>query len=109
MKKTIAAVTATVSALFILLTVVVTAIIYHGVYEDSVRTTLSEELDILSYLYQEGVDITKIGSKNGRLTLIDSEGKVLYDSLAPKEEMENHSERKEVKDAYLLGRGSEGN
>ena len=107
MKKTIAAVTATVSALFILLTVVVTAIIYHGVYEDSVRNTLSEELDIISYLYEEGKDVTEIGSRNGRLTLIGSDGDVIFDSQAVMEEMENHRERKEVKDAYLLGRGSD--
>ena len=51
MKKTIAFVTALVAAVFILLTVVVTAVLYHGVYEDNVKVTLSEELDILSYLY----------------------------------------------------------
>ena len=64
MKKTIAIVTAMVAALFIVLTVVVTAILYHGVYEESVKTTLSEELDILSYLYETGNDITTIGGKN---------------------------------------------
>ena len=70
MKKTIATVTAVVAAIFIFLTVVVTAILYHGVYEDNVRTTLSEELDILSHLYETGNDIREIGSRNGRLTII---------------------------------------
>ena len=55
MKKTIAFVTALVAAVFILLTVVVTAVLYHGVYEDNVKVTLSEELDILSYLYETGL------------------------------------------------------
>lgn len=107
MKKTIAIVTAMVAALFIVLTVVVTAILYHGVYEESVKTTLSEELDILSYLYETGNDITTIGGKNGRLTVIRPDGSVEYDSLASTDEMENHSERKEVKDALLMGRGSD--
>lgn len=106
-KKTIAAVTALCAALFIVLTVLVTAIIYHEVYEESVKTTLSEELDILSYLYESGDDITLIGGKNGRLTIIRPDGSVEYDSLASSSEMENHGERKEFKEALLKGRGSD--
>ena len=107
MKKTIATVTAVVAAIFIFLTVVVTAILYHGVYEDNVRTTLSEELDILSHLYETGNDIREIGSRNGRLTIINPDGSVEYDSEAQYSVMENHGERKEVKEAFLKGRGSD--
>ncbi len=107
MKKTIATVTAVVAAMFIFLTVVVTAILYHGVYEDNVRATLSEELDILSYLYETGNDIREIGSRNGRLTIINPDGSVEYDSEAQYSVMENHKERKEVKEAFLKGRGSD--
>lgn len=107
MKKTIATVTAVVAAMFIFLTVVVTAILYHGVYEDNVRTTLSEELDILSHLYETGNDIREIGGRNGRLTIINPDGSVKYDSEAQYSVMENHKERKEVKEAFLKGRGSD--
>ena len=107
MKKTIAIVTASVAALFIVLTVVITAVLYHGVYEDNVRTTLSEELDILSYLYESGDDVSSIGAKNGRLTIIRSDGSVEYDSEAASSTMENHLDRKEVKEALLKGRGSD--
>ena len=107
MKKTIATVTAVVAAIFIFLTVVVTAILYHGVYEDNVRATLSEELDILSYLYETGNDIREIGGRNGRLTIINPDGSVEYDSEAQYSVMENHKERKEVKEAFLKGRGSD--
>ena len=41
-----------------------------------------------------------------RLTLIAPDGKVLYDSKAEAESMENHAERKEVKEALLYGEGS---
>ena len=107
MKKTIATVTAVVAAIFIFLTVVVTAILYHGVYEDNVRATLSEELDILSHLYETGNDIREIGGRNGRLTIINPDGSVEYDSEAQYSVMENHKERKEVKEAFLKGRGSD--
>lgn len=107
MKKTIATVTAVVAATFIFLTVVVTAILYHGVYEDNVRATLSEELDILSHLYETGNDIREIGGRNGRLTIINPDGSVEYDSEAQYSVMENHKERKEVKEAFLKGRGSD--
>lgn len=107
MKKTIATVTAVVAAMFIFLTVVVTAILYHGVYEDNVRATLSEELDILSHLYETGNDIREIGGRNGRLTIINPDGSVEYDSEAQYSVMENHKERKEVKEAFLKGRGSD--
>ena len=40
-----------------------------------------------------------------RITLIDSQGKVLYDSVADQSSMENHMERKEVKEALTEGVG----
>ena len=40
-----------------------------------------------------------------RITLIDSQGKVLYDSVADQSSMENHMEREEVKEALTEGIG----
>lgn len=40
-----------------------------------------------------------------RITLIDSQGKVLYDSVADQSSMENHMEREEVKEALTEGVG----
>ena len=40
-----------------------------------------------------------------RITLIDAEGKVLYDSMADQTVMENHMEREEVKEALSEGVG----
>ena len=45
--------------------------------------------------------ITKLGEKSGvRITVIDKDGEVLGDSDKNPREMENHSERPEVKDAF---------
>ena len=43
----------------------------------------------------------------GRVTLMDADGSVLYDSGAPAEQMENHLNRPEVKAAYRQGSGSD--
>lgn len=46
-----------------------------------------------------------IHDKDARITYISSDGEVLYDSQAEAEDMENHSDREEVKEALETGRG----
>lgn len=43
--------------------------------------------------------------KNFRITWVDAEGKVLYDSQSDTSQMENHLERAEIKEALLHGYG----
>lgn len=50
--------------------------------------------------YFEGVE-----SKNYRITWIGTDGSVLYDSVSDADEMENHFEREEVKEALAQGYG----
>lgn len=50
--------------------------------------------------YFEGLDI-----ENYRITWIDADGKVLYDSKSESAEMENHLEREEIRQAILNGTG----
>lgn len=52
--------------------------------------------------YLEEIDHVGNGT---RLTLIDSEGAVLYDSIEEQDQLENHAGRKEIKDAFLYGHG----
>lgn len=56
------------------------------------------ETDGITYL-------KKIESAETRITWIDKNGKVLYDSVANVDEMDNHSNRTEVKEAMELGKG----
>lgn len=46
-----------------------------------------------------------LGQKNYRITWIDKDGTVLYDSQADSAEMENHLEREEVRQALNTGHG----
>lgn len=57
------------------------------------------ELDGKEYL-------DKIQDKTFRMTWIAKDGKVLYDNEANSDEMENHLEREEVKQAMLTGKGT---
>lgn len=53
-----------------------------------------------SYLTREVANVTAT-----RITLIDENGEVTYDSAKKTEEMENHGDRPEVQDALETGRG----
>ncbi len=49
--------------------------------------------------------LTRLKSER-RITLIDTDGTVLYDNEADAEEMENHKDRTEVKEAFSSGSGT---
>lgn len=54
----------------------------------------------------EGMEYFKnLRLSNCRITWIDSDGTVLYDSAVNKDEMENHLERSEIKEALAAGYG----
>lgn len=46
------------------------------------------------------------GNSINRITWIDTDGSVLYDSYADPEHMENHADRPEVRKAFRMGRGN---
>lgn len=78
-----------------------------GVYmKESVR----EEAEYISLAIEEtdgaclNYDLSKLSSAS-RITLLDSDGTVLFDSLEPAEKMENHSNRPEFQQALKIGRG----
>ncbi len=62
---------------------------------------VSEGVALKSYDYLDGLNV----SENYRITWIDSDGTVLYDSKVDANQLENHLDREEIQDAYLYGRG----
>lgn len=97
-----------ISALGILLTLCLSIIIFYELFKGEVMEELgtyahviksAQEYDgFLEKDYDPNVD-------NLRITFIDGDGKVLYDSIADIEMMENHSNRQEVKQALKYGTG----
>ncbi|MGI5977859.1 MAG: ATP-binding protein [Candidatus Limivicinus sp.] len=51
--------------------------------------------------------LESLEARDYRLTWISSDGEVLFDSHADEESMENHSERREIRDAFSEGSGSD--
>ncbi len=88
--------------------VIATGFLYNY-FNNSEKERLKEELKLVSQ------NVEKIGvgyfdnfeSSIFRFTLINSDGTVLYDSRADAAaQMENHSDREEIKEAFSLGFGS---
>lgn len=72
---------------------------------------ISTELEKEAFYAAQGVEssgmeyLEKLDGKNSRITLIDQDGSVLYDSQAEASSMENHKDREEVKEAAETGKG----
>ena len=96
-----------VAVVAILLSSALIVTVLYRYFEERVTGELA---DIAAYLAadveEEGIaclDRAQVGSK--RITLIASDGQVLYDSQAEPEEMDNHLEREEVRQALKTGVG----
>ena len=74
------------------------------------RSELRDETRIVAASLNETVDditvLERLSLDGKRVTLINPDGSVLYDSEEPAEEMENHANRPEVADAIEAGSGS---
>ena len=68
---------------------------------------LRDELTLVSSaVEQSGLDyLEKLDLKDYRITWVDTDGKVLFDTQTPVADMENHGEREEIKEAFEDGRG----
>lgn len=110
-KKLIFTILSILTCSFIVLTALFTIIINHQ-YTENTKKTLKQNNDvIISFFNTENIkDKETLFKKNYssvdiRVTLIDKEGKVIYDSVADRETMDNHNTRKEVLDARAIGSG----
>ena len=72
------------------------------------KDKLADELDIAASAVElYGTDYLKnIDSERYRITWIQADGKVIYDTQAGADSMENHADRQEVKHALAEGEGS---
>lgn len=108
MKKKINRMMVLIAGLAIFLTVFLITAVYYELFRRQVMEDLRAATMMLEEL-DEGPGLQRIGrnlEKNGmRLTLIGSDGQVVFDNEADSAGMENHSSRPEIAQALLTGEG----
>ena len=84
----------------------VMAILYQY-FGKQIESELRKEAVFLSYGVEEnGIEyLEEISDNSSRITYIDENGEVLYDSEADAGSMENHAHREEVQEAFQQGSG----
>ena len=87
------------------LSAAVSVFIFYFAYSDRIISDLDAELRILNTAYSDDEDILTVSVPGRRITLIASDGSVLYDNEADPASMENHLGRKEIDDALSFGSG----
>lgn len=77
-------------------------------FEEQMISELEKEANYISYVIQnEGTAFVDDFKKSGkRITLISADGTVLLDTAATAKNMENHADRKEIKEALKSGNGA---
>lgn len=94
----------------VVLTLVVTTIVYYGILQqevlDNLRLyahTLEQTVGEENY---EAYGIAQAGEDQIRITVVDADGTVLYDNETDAGALENHKDRPEIQEALTQGEGS---
>ena len=105
-KKIFRSIFAVALTVFLCSVVVIMGALY-GYYSSNQMKLLGSQVELASQGVElAGVDYLKsLSADDYRVTLIDSDGSVEFDSAADSAQMENHLERKEIKDALKNGEG----
>ena len=86
-----------VSVAVLVICVLCISYVLYGYFEDIIKDELKTEAGLISQEIQQDEDmLNSLKLTNNRITLIDSTGKVLFDSAADEDSMENHSSREEI-------------
>ena len=87
--------------------VIVTGVLYQY-FGDMQRNQLKDELTLASHATEALGEtyLTNVDSDRYRLTWVDEDGTVLFDSHADSSSMENHADREEIREAIFSGKGS---
>ncbi len=111
MRKRIFKNTALLTVIAIVLTfLAMSLVMYNRTYEE-MRTAVEDECEYLkASLDQAGTEFLTpaiAGISDSRITLIDEDGTVVFESEESADQMENHGQRKEFQEALETGEGSD--
>lgn len=91
-----------------LLTLLLTATTFYSLYENNLRDSLHNDLQLVvsSYETMNGTEMLEVLQTSSlRITLIDTDGTVIYDSAIETASMDDHSLRPEIQQAFVEGYG----
>ncbi len=77
-------------------------------FETSLENELKEKAEYIAYaVNKEGIELIEgYGDEESRISIIASDGTVIYDTAADTETLSNHSDREEIIEALETGTGS---
>lgn len=93
-------------SVFVASVALIMGVLYHY-FSDITRSQLNMQTTLAARgVENAGADFfAGMDLKDYRVTWIDTDGSVLYDSVSEPEKMENHAEREEIKQAFTKGTG----
>ena len=110
MKKKINIYFMAVSAFGVMITAIISMMLFYNIFTDQVFDDIEAYMHIIQPLNQKFWETEQNQErleKDGlRITLIQQNGNVQYDSIADEKEMGNHKDRPEIKKALKKGKGT---
>lgn len=109
MKKKLNIQLCVVGAISIFLTAILTVLVFYHAFQQQVFSDLKVYTDLYKESVLEDSDLKQLSNLKVpeiRVTLIEKDGTVLYDSTTDASSMDNHSNRPEVEEALNKGTGS---
>lgn len=108
MKKRLNIQLISIAILSMLLTMFLILIVYYDLFQQQVMDELKSVARMMSSvenLTEYSVQDYHTNFDNLRITLLDENGNVVYDSDVDAQNLDNHAERPEISDAYEIGEG----
>lgn len=95
-----------ISVYCLLFTAFFSGLVFYRIYRQNVEKNLKTTTRLIVSQYEmDNSSLERLKTQGLRINLIDSDGKVLYDSEKDSSTFENHRERPEIKDALEKGEG----
>ena len=100
------------SALAIVLTLLFALVVFYGLFKKQVMNDLREDAwafrnsHVFEHVETIHPDIYALKTESLRITVVDQDGTVQFDTDADLAEMENHLDRPEIQQAFASGEGS---